>query len=59
MRVPRELPRAIDPEDAHVRALSVAFVAAARLSERLIRPGDVQDVVHDLEQDPKFGGKAP
>jgi hypothetical protein len=53
-----QVARAGDAEVADVRALAHALVAAARLAQRGVRAGDVEDVVNDLKEDAELGGEA-
>ena len=46
----RQLPGAINSELAHVRALPVTLIATSWLSKCIVRAGDIEYVVHDLEQ---------
>src|SRR3954467_15414487 len=58
MALPGQVARAVQPELGDVRALAVTLVAALRLAEVVSGPGDVEDVVDDLEQDAQLGRKA-
>src|SRR4029078_10660897 len=51
VRLAREPARALEAELGDVRALAQPLVAAAGLAERVVGPGDVEDVVDDLEED--------
>ena len=42
--------RPLETELRHVGALSQPFVGALPLTERLLGPNHVEDVVHDLEE---------
>src|SRR3954468_4866410 len=53
-----QVARAVDPEVADVRGLAHPLVAAARLAQRGVRAGDVEDVVDDLKEDAELGGEA-
>ncbi len=50
MRLGRQLPCALDPELAHVRALPVTLIATSWLSKCIVGAGHVEYVVDDLEQ---------
>ncbi len=58
VRLRRQLPGAIDPELAHVRALPVTLIAASWLSQCIIGAGHVEYVVDDLEEHAQLGGEA-
>jgi hypothetical protein len=58
MRIRGELPGALDPELAHVRALPVTLIATSWLSQCIVGPGHIKYVVHDLEQHPELRGEA-
>ena len=55
MRVRRHLARPVDTVLAHVGQLPMALVAALRLPEGILSARHVEDVVDDLEEDPKLG----
>ena len=61
--VGRHPARAVDTVLAHVGQLPMALVAALRLSQRVLGPGHVEDVVDDLEEDaqapPRRHGSQP
>ena len=57
MRLARQLPRALDSELAHVRALAVTLIAASWLSKCIVGAGHVKYVVDDLEQHAQLGGE--
>ncbi len=58
VRLRGELPRALDPELAHVGALAVTLIAASWLSKCIVGAGHVEYVVDDLEQHAELGGEA-
>ncbi len=47
----------VEPELAHVGALAQPLVAALVLAERLLGPGHIENVVHDLEKHPELPSK--
>src|SRR4051794_38466039 len=49
-----QFPCSLQSENTHVSPLPESFIGALWLSERLLVPGYVEDVVDDLEQDAEF-----
>ena len=50
MRLRRKLAGAVESKLCHVSAFAEALIASLLLAQRLRRSGDIEDVVHDLEQ---------
>ena len=57
VRLCGQFARAVHAVQAHVGDLAEALVGADRLSKLLLRPGDVEDVVHDLKEQTQFTGE--
>ena len=54
MGLSSQFPCSIDSKLTHVCPLAVPLVTATRLTERVIRSGDIEYVVHDLEEHAKL-----
>ena len=54
VRLNGQCTRLVEAELAHICVFAVAFVRALWLSEGVVGPGNVENVVHDLEEHAKF-----